>query len=117
MLIEVLFPNRSRGEMDITTVFGTVVPGSSPGGSTKRSVSQQTLKDSSLFILLLCLLKMTFIPFPIPQTVDNSGDMLIKDSPIRKKDLAFIPILGNKWLILINVSRARTFHVIYETSF
>ena len=22
--------------MDITTVFGTVVPGSSPGGSTKR---------------------------------------------------------------------------------
>jgi hypothetical protein len=28
---------------------------------------------------------MTFIPFPIPQTVDNSGDMLIKDSPITKK--------------------------------
>lgn len=23
------------GEMDITTVFGTVVPGSSPGGGTK----------------------------------------------------------------------------------
>lgn len=26
---------RSCGEMDIITVFGTVVPGSSPGGSTK----------------------------------------------------------------------------------
>ncbi len=25
---------RFRGETDITTVFGTVVPGSSPGGST-----------------------------------------------------------------------------------
>lgn len=25
---------RSRGEMDITSVFGTAVPGSSPGGST-----------------------------------------------------------------------------------
>ncbi len=24
-----------HGEMDITTVFGTVVPGSNPGGSTK----------------------------------------------------------------------------------
>src|SRR3989338_1830078 len=30
----VLFPHRSRGEMDITTVFGTVVGGSSPSGST-----------------------------------------------------------------------------------
>jgi hypothetical protein len=85
MLIEVLFPNRSRGEMDITTVFGTVVPGSSPGGSTKRLVSQQAQKDTSLFIIFVCLLKMTFIAFPIPQTVDNSGDMLIKDSPIPKK--------------------------------
>ncbi len=27
---------RSRGEMDITTDFGSVIPGSSPGGSTKR---------------------------------------------------------------------------------
>ena len=27
---------RSCGEMDITTVFGTVVPGSSPGGSTRK---------------------------------------------------------------------------------
>jgi hypothetical protein len=26
---------RLCGEMDITTVFGTVVPGSSPGGGTK----------------------------------------------------------------------------------
>ena len=25
---------RSRGEMDITTVFGTVIAGSSPAGST-----------------------------------------------------------------------------------
>lgn len=25
---------RSRGEMDITAVFGTAIPGSSPGGST-----------------------------------------------------------------------------------
>ncbi len=25
---------RPRGEMDITTVFGTVVPGSNPGGGT-----------------------------------------------------------------------------------
>ena len=29
-----MLSERSRGEMDITTVFGTVVPGSSPGGST-----------------------------------------------------------------------------------
>jgi hypothetical protein len=27
--------NCSRGEMDITTVFGTVIVGSSPAGSTK----------------------------------------------------------------------------------
>ena len=26
-----------RGEMDITTVFGTVVPGSSPGGGTQKN--------------------------------------------------------------------------------
>ena len=25
---------RSRGEMDITAVFGTAIPGSNPGGST-----------------------------------------------------------------------------------
>lgn len=30
---------RSCGEMDITTVFGTVVPGSSPGGSTTIEVT------------------------------------------------------------------------------
>lgn len=29
-----IFSLRSCGEMDIITVFGTVVPGSSPGGST-----------------------------------------------------------------------------------
>ena len=32
--VKVSWSRRSRGEMDITTVFGTVVPGSNPGGST-----------------------------------------------------------------------------------
>ena len=27
---------RSRGEMDITAVFGTAIPGSNPGGSTSE---------------------------------------------------------------------------------
>ena len=30
-----MYYNRSRGEMDITAVFGTVILGSNPGGSTK----------------------------------------------------------------------------------
>ena len=29
----------ARGEMDITTVFGTVVPGSNPGGRTSGYVA------------------------------------------------------------------------------
>lgn len=29
---------RARGEMDITAVFGTVVPGSSPGGRTVKVI-------------------------------------------------------------------------------
>ena len=27
------YPESSRGEMDITAVFGTAIPGSNPGGS------------------------------------------------------------------------------------
>ena len=34
---------RSRGEMDITSVFGTAVPGSSPGESTGRGVSARAI--------------------------------------------------------------------------
>ena len=30
---------RSRGEMDITAVFGTAIPGSNPGGSTKAEMA------------------------------------------------------------------------------
>lgn len=29
------------GEMDITTVFGTVVPGSSPGGGTTQQIGKR----------------------------------------------------------------------------
>ena len=38
---------RSRGETDITTVFGTVVPGSNPGGSTNTLVSYNTEMDAA----------------------------------------------------------------------
>ena len=35
----VLFPHRSRGEMDITTVFGTVIVGSNPAGRTLNELN------------------------------------------------------------------------------
>ena len=41
----VLFPHRSRGEMDITTVFGTVVGGSSPSGSTATEQALKTMQN------------------------------------------------------------------------
>jgi len=34
-MLEYAYKSSFHGEMDITTVFGTVVPGSNPGGSTK----------------------------------------------------------------------------------
>src|SRR5436190_1303224 len=41
---------RSRGETDITTVFGTVVPGSNPGGSTDEPcVTIATWKQHSSY--------------------------------------------------------------------
>ncbi len=50
---------RSRGEMDITAVFGTAIPGSSPGGSTKiqcgqgESNSQLVLGKDALYHLTM----------------------------------------------------------------
>ncbi len=39
---------RLCGEMDITTVFGTVVPGSSPGGGTSTSFNQEGIEREAL---------------------------------------------------------------------
>lgn len=42
----------TRGEMDITTVFGTVIPGSSPGGCTKTK--------NQIFVVILQYLILLF---------------------------------------------------------
>ncbi len=42
---------RPRGETDITTVFGTVGPGSIPGGGTNREVKHSPNAASALVLV------------------------------------------------------------------
>ena len=47
-----MIARRSRGETDITAVFGTAIPGSNPGGSTKEKDSPFGESFSIFYFLL-----------------------------------------------------------------
>lgn len=49
-MLEFLYKSSFHGEMDITTVFGTVVPGSNPGGSTNKMVTFFWLPQEVTFV-------------------------------------------------------------------
>lgn len=79
-----------RGEMDITSVFGTVVLGSSPGRCTSCGiglvVEYVLAKDETRVRFSYSAQNVSFIRPSIGQilgiNVDNYGDMCIKDKVV-----------------------------------